>query len=69
MEKDLNDCKMRFHSIFPESKKYSEMHDFKFYELKIKHVRWIGGFGKIAWLDKKTGLIKLLIGKAEKVKS
>ena len=27
------------------------MHDFKFYELKIKHVRWIGGFGKIAWLD------------------
>jgi len=51
VEKDLDDCKMRFHSIFPESKKYSEMHDFKFYELKIKHVRWIGGFGKIAWLD------------------
>ena len=51
IEEDLDDCKMRFHSIFPESKKYSEMHDFKFYELKIKHARWIGGFGKIAWLD------------------
>ena len=29
------------------------MHDFKFYQLTIKHARWIGGFGQIAWLDQK----------------
>ena len=50
-DKDFEDCGKRFHSILPESKKYSEMHDFKFYQLSIKSARWIGGFGKIAWLD------------------
>ena len=27
------------------------MHDFNFYSLNISQVRWIGGFGKIAWLS------------------
>ena len=27
------------------------MHDFNFYKLNIHRVRWIGGFGKIAWLN------------------
>ena len=29
------------------------MHDFNFYRLHIDQIRWIGGFGKIAWLDNK----------------
>ena len=53
---DLEECKKRFHSILPDSKKYSEMHDFKFYQLNIISARWIGGFGKIAWLDKNNWL-------------
>lgn len=48
---DLQHCSKLFYSILPYSKKYSEMHDFKFYQLVIKSARWIGGFGKIAWLD------------------
>tara|TARA_B100001057_G_scaffold467007_1_gene524715 strand:+ start:752 stop:1486 length:735 start_codon:yes stop_codon:yes gene_type:complete len=48
----LEDCKSRFHKFLPESKKYSQMHDFKFYELKPDNIRWIGGFGEIAWLKK-----------------
>ena len=50
-ENDLDDCSKRFYAILPDSKKYSKMHDFKFYQLSIKCARWIGGFGKIAWLD------------------
>ena len=48
----LEDCKSRFQKFLPESKKYSQMHDFKFYELKTENIRWIGGFGEIAWLKK-----------------
>ena len=48
----LEDCKARFHKFLPESKTYSQMHDFKFYELKTENIRWIGGFGEIAWLKK-----------------
>jgi len=40
----------RFVKFLPESKKYSSMHDFNFYRLEISQARWIGGFGKIAWL-------------------
>ena len=29
------------------------MHDFNFYKLKVSKVRWIGGFGDIAWLNEK----------------
>lgn len=42
--------KERFHKFLPESKKYSRMHDFDFYKLSLLKIRWIGGFGEIAWL-------------------
>ncbi|MBD62948.1 MAG: hypothetical protein CMD68_02585 [Gammaproteobacteria bacterium] len=42
--------KKRFHKFLPESKKYSRMHDFDFYKLSLLKIRWIGGFGEIAWL-------------------
>ena len=51
---DLESCQERFVKFLPESKKYSSMHDFKFYKLEISRVRWIGGFGDIAWLDPKN---------------
>jgi|TARA_B100000768_G_C11218667_1_gene349439 hypothetical protein len=53
-EEDVQHCSKLFYSILPDSKKYSQMHDFKFYQLVIKSARWIGGFGKIAWLDEKS---------------
>ena len=51
---DLDECQERFIKFLPESKKYSSMHDFKFYKLAISRIRWIGGFGDIAWLNPKN---------------
>ena len=51
---DLDECQERFIKFLPESKKYSSMHDFKFYKLEISRIRWIGGFGDIAWLNPKN---------------
>ena len=50
-ENKISFCKERFHKFFVESKKYSEFHSFKFYQLTPINARWIGGFGKICWLD------------------
>ena len=47
-------CKDRFHNFLPESKAYEQMHDFNFYQISITQARWIGGFGKISWLDPKN---------------
>ena len=52
---DLDDCRYLYHLLLPESKQYAGFHDFNFYQLEIKHVRWIGGFGKIKWLNEENG--------------
>ena len=48
-DNDKEYIKNRFHTFLPESKKYSTMHDFDFYKLSLHKIRWIGGFGEIAW--------------------
>tara|TARA_Y100001934_G_scaffold173291_1_gene205495 strand:- start:518 stop:1252 length:735 start_codon:yes stop_codon:yes gene_type:complete len=50
-ESEVETTQERFIKFLPESAKYSTMHDFNFYKLHITQVRWIGGFGQIAWLD------------------
>ena len=42
----------------PESELYLELHDFNFYKMSITNVRWIGGFGKIGWLNNDPWLKK-----------
>ena len=51
IEEDIDEISRQFIEFFPESSQYSNMHDFNFYKLNISQVRWIGGFGKIAWLS------------------
>ena len=51
IDKDVEEISRQFIEFFPESTQYSNMHDFNFYSLNISQVRWIGGFGKIAWLS------------------
>ena len=51
IDKDVKEISRQFIEFFPESSQYSNMHDFNFYKLNISQVRWIGGFGKIAWLS------------------
>ena len=50
-DKEIEFCKERFFSFYPESKTYSNFHSFNFFKLEIVKVRWIGGFGRIAWLE------------------
>ena len=48
---DDKECGHRFQSFLPESSTYKFAHDFNFYKFNISNIRWIGGFGDIAWLD------------------
>lgn len=45
------DIKQRYLSYFPEAANYFQTHDFFFYQLNPVRIRYIGGFGKIFWLE------------------
>jgi len=53
-EEDLEFCTKRYYTFFKNSEKYADFHSFKFYQFKIKNIRWIGGFGKIGLLKQKN---------------
>lgn len=36
---------------FPQAAEYFSMHDFHFWRIRPLKVRWIGGFGRIHWID------------------
>ncbi|MGB0894108.1 MAG: HugZ family protein [Parashewanella sp.] len=42
----------RYINRFPKAEAYAQAHGFKMWRLDIKRVRYIGGFGKIFWLEK-----------------
>ena len=46
----FEECSSKYYEFFPKSKEYAKMHGFNFYQFEISSCRWIGGFGKIAWL-------------------
>ncbi len=41
-----------YYQLFPQSRAYQKTHDFNFYVIKAERVRYIGGFGKIHWINK-----------------
>lgn len=43
----------RYLRYFPEAQSYFAMHDFSFYRVRPMAIRYIGGFGRIYWLDTK----------------
>lgn len=47
----------KFYLKFPESIKYQDTHDFKFYRMRVEYIRYIGGFGQIYWLDERRFLL------------
>lgn len=49
--KEDEEIKRRYTNYFPESKDYFKTHDFSFYRIIPKRIRYIGGFGKIYWLE------------------
>lgn len=46
------EVRQRYYAFFPEARNYGEAHDFSFYWLEPVRVRYIGGFGKIFWIEK-----------------
>ncbi len=40
----------KYYRHFPKSRGYHQSHDFSFYQLMIRDIRYIGGFGRIHWL-------------------
>lgn len=41
----------RYLRFFPQAEAYFAMHDFHFYRIEPVKIRWIGGFGRIFWVD------------------
>lgn len=42
---------LRYLRYFPEARTYFEMHDFSFYRIRPVAIRYIGGFGRIHWIN------------------
>lgn len=50
-ETDRDRSGARYLRYFPEAQTYFGMHDFAFYRIRPKAIRYIGGFGKINWVN------------------
>ena len=46
------DSAERYYSFFPQSRDYHKTHGFDFYRIEPVRIRYIGGFGKIYWIEK-----------------
>ena len=53
-EPDRDQAGLRYLRYFPEAETYFSMHDFSFYRIRPLAIRYIGGFGKIHWVDMKN---------------
>lgn len=50
-EPDREQAGLRYLRYFPEAQTYFAMHDFSFYRIRPVAIRYIGGFGRIHWVD------------------
>lgn len=50
-EPDRKQAGRRYLRYFPEAQTYFAMHDFSFYRIRPVAIRYIGGFGRIHWVD------------------
>ncbi|HEY0665109.1 MAG TPA: DUF2470 domain-containing protein [Gallionella sp.] len=50
-EADRERAGSRYLRYFPEAQTYLAMHDFSFYRIRPLAIRYIGGFGKINWVN------------------
>ena len=46
----------RYLRYFPQAETYFAMHDFAFYRIEPERIRYIGGFGKIHWIEAESYL-------------
>lgn len=50
---ELADANARYVEKVPSASSYFGTHDFEYWRLSVERVRYIGGFGKICWIDGK----------------
>jgi putative heme iron utilization protein len=48
---EVEDIAERYYRYFPQSTDYHRIHDFEFFRLQPIRFRYIGGFGRIHWLE------------------
>ncbi len=53
-----NETRDRYLRYFPSSESYFETHDFSFYRIRLRRVRFIGGFGQIFWIEPESMRVK-----------
>jgi len=51
LEPERERAALRYLRYFPEAGSYFSMHDFSFYRIRPNAIRYIGGFGRIHWVD------------------
>ena len=47
----LDEVRQRYLQLYPAARDYSETHDFAYWSITPVRVRYIGGFGRIAWIE------------------
>ena len=57
IDSDDVDTAERYYRYFPDSRDFHKTHDFNFYVIDLVRARYIGGFGKIYWVEK-TNFLK-----------
>ncbi|MCA8948508.1 MAG: DUF2470 domain-containing protein [Planctomycetes bacterium] len=55
----LDEVRARYETFFPASRGYAATHDFAYWWLRPVRVRYIGGFGRIAWIERDEWLLPL----------
>jgi heme iron utilization protein len=55
--KEEADVGYRYFRYFPSSRQYEQTHDFEFFRIEPVRIRFIGGFGRIYWLEASQLLI------------
>ena len=51
VDDEIDQAAERYYRYFPQSQDYHKVHDFDFYRLNLVRLRFIGGFGRINWLE------------------
>lgn len=54
---EIDDVAERYYRSFPQAVDYHKTHDFNFYRINPLKLRFIGGFGKIRWLEPEKFLL------------
>jgi heme iron utilization protein len=51
VESHVSGISERYFRYFPEARQYEQTHDFLFFRIELVRIRFIGGFGRIHWID------------------